>query len=186
MLPKLNLCSDECDLLPDVAAYRRLIGRLLYLTLSRPDIMFTVHKLSQFVACSHLPHLKAAHHLLRYLKSHPGQEIFFSSTHSLQVKAFSDSDWGSCLDTRKSVTGYCVFLGDSLISWRSDRPKTWCVKCTPMCASARVAPSNIMYQWYRYRSTGIGVLTTEICFSNIIWIYVMCERVLVFECKLNY
>ena len=66
-----------------------------------------------------------------------------------------------------------------------DRPKTWCVKCTPMCASARIAPSNIVYQWYGYRSTGIDVLTTEICFSNIIWIYILCERVLVSECKLN-
>ena len=67
----------------------------------------------------------------------------------------------------------------------TDRPKTWCVKSTPMCASARVAPSNIMYQWYGYRYTGIDVLTTEIFFSNIIWIYVLCERVLVSECKLN-
>ena len=49
-----------------------------------------------------------------------------------------------------------------------DRPKTWCEKCTPMCASARVAPSNIVYLWYGYRSTGIDVLTTENCFSNVI------------------
>ena len=54
-----------------------------------------------------------------------------------------------------------------------DRPKTWYEKCTPMCASARVAPSNIVYLWYGYRSTGIDVLTTENCFSNVIWIYVM-------------
>ena len=124
MLSKLNLRFDEGDLLPDVAAYRRLINRLLYLTLSRPDIMFIVHKLSQFVACPRLPHLKAAHNLLRYLKSRPGQGIFFFSTHSLQVKVFFDSNWGSCLDTRKSVTGYCVFLGDSLISWRSKKQST--------------------------------------------------------------
>ena len=55
-----------------------------------------------------------------------------------------------------------------------------------MCASARVAPSNIVYQWYGYRSTGIGVLNTKIGFLNIIWIYVLCERVLVTEFKLNY
>ena len=67
----------------------------------------------------------------------------------------------------------------------TDRPKTWCVKCTPMCTSARVAPSNIVYKLYGYRSTEIGVLTTEICFSNIIWIYVLCERVLESEFKLN-
>ena len=44
----------------------------------------------------------------------------------------------------------------------NDRPKTRCVKCTPMCASARVAPSNIVYSWYGYRSTGTGVLTTKV------------------------
>ena len=74
------------------------------------------------------------------------------------------------------------FMGTCM---HTDRPKTWCVKCTPMCSSARIAPSNIVYQWYGYRSTGIGVLTTEICFSNIIWIYILCERVLESEFKLN-
>ena len=103
MLPKQTLRSDEGDLLLDDVAYRRLFGKLLYLTLSRPDITFTVHKLSHLMACRHFPHLKAAHHLLKYLKSHPGQGIFFFHT-SLQVKAFSDSDWGFILDTRKSVT----------------------------------------------------------------------------------
>ena len=49
----------------------------------------------------------------------------------------------------------------------TDRLKTWCEKCTPMCASARVAPSNIVYQWYGYRSTGIDVLTTENCFQML-------------------
>ena len=48
-----------------------------------------------------------------------------------------------------------------------DRLKTWCEKCTPMCASAHVAPSNIVYQWYDYRSTGIDVLTTENCFHML-------------------
>ena len=68
-----------------------------------------------------------------------------------------------------------------------DRLKTWCEKCAPMCASARVAPSNIVYQWYGYRSTGIDVLTIENCFSNVIWIYVMYKKkISVSESKLNY
>ena len=53
-------------------------------------------------------------------------------------------------------------LGSALLFF--DRPKTRCVKCTPMCASARVAPSNIVYSWYGYRSTGTGVLTTKVLF----------------------
>ena len=68
---------------------------------------------------------------------------------------------------RRRVTTYTQKL---------DRPKTWCEKCTPMCASARVAPSNIVYLWYGYRSMGIDVLTTGNFFSNVIWIYVMYKK----------
>ena len=60
-------------------------------------------------------------------------------------------------------SGYIVIILDCLgLVYAGDRPKTRCVKCTPMCASARVAPSNIVYSWYGYRSTGTDVLTTEI------------------------
>ena len=68
--------------------YRRLIGRLLYFTVSRPDITFTVHKLSQFVSQPRQPHLDAAHHLLQYLKSSLGQGLLFSAYSSLQLRAF--------------------------------------------------------------------------------------------------
>ena len=71
MDPKVPLSADEGDLLTDISQYRHLIGCLLYLTLSRPDITFVVHKLSQFLAKPRMPHLKAIRHLLRYLKSIP-------------------------------------------------------------------------------------------------------------------
>ena len=124
MDPKMQLTATDGDVLTDISQYRRLIGRLLYLTLSRPDITFAVHKLSQFLAQPRVPHLQAAHHLLRYLKSSPGQGLFFSSSSSLQLKAFSDADWGSCVVSRKSVTGFCVFLGDSLVSWKAKKQTT--------------------------------------------------------------
>ncbi|XP_022888908.1 uncharacterized protein LOC111404314 [Olea europaea var. sylvestris] len=124
MDPKIKLFSFEEDLLPDASSFRRLIGRLLYLTISRPDITFAVHKLSQFVAQPRKPHLEVAHHLLQYLKASPGQGLLFSANSSLQIRAFSDADWGACLDTRKSVTGYCVFLGDSQVSWKAKKQTT--------------------------------------------------------------
>ena len=136
MDPKLHLTATDGEILPDITHYRRLVGKLLYLTLSRPDITFAVHKLTQFLAQPRLPHLKAVHHLIRYLKSSPGQGLFFSSTSSsqltaysdacvpLRLKAFSDADWGSCPDSRRSTTGFCIFIGDSLVSWRAKKQNT--------------------------------------------------------------
>ncbi|XP_052181063.1 uncharacterized mitochondrial protein AtMg00810-like [Diospyros lotus] len=124
MVHNLKLSMHDGELLEDPSIYRRLIGQLLYLTISRPDITFTVHKLSQFVSHPRKPHLDVVHHLLQYLKSTPGQGLSFLASSSLQLRAFSDVDLGSCLDTRRSVTGFCVFLGDSLVSWKSKKQTT--------------------------------------------------------------
>lgn len=88
-----KLDSITGTLLEDPSSYRQLVGRLLYLTISRPDITFAVHKLSQFIAKPRITHLNAAHSLLRYLKGCPAQGVFLSASSSFQLKAFSDVDW---------------------------------------------------------------------------------------------
>ena len=71
----LKLSSGVRDDVPNPSLYRRLIGKLLYLTLTRPDISYSVHKLSQFISAPKLPHLQAAYKILKYLKKTPGQSI---------------------------------------------------------------------------------------------------------------
>ncbi|XP_057437891.1 uncharacterized mitochondrial protein AtMg00810-like [Lotus japonicus] len=108
----------------DISGYRRLIGRLLYLTNTMPDLSFAVSTLSQFLSTPMKEHHEAAMRILRYLKQQPGQGLFFSADSSHKLTGFCDSDWASCVDTRKSVIGYNLFYGSSLVSWKSKKQST--------------------------------------------------------------
>lgn len=70
------------------------------------------------------PHLKAAYHVHRYLKQDPTLGVFISNKPDLTVNAYCDSDWAACPDSRKSISGYLVFMGDSPISWKSKKQAT--------------------------------------------------------------
>ena len=100
----------------DSPSYRRLVGRLIYLTNTRPNISYAVQQLSQFMANPTTDHSKVASRVLRYLKSSSGCGIFFPTIGSTRLQAFSDSDWAGCRDTHRSITGFSIFLGNSLIS----------------------------------------------------------------------
>lgn len=121
MEQNLKLTPTDGVLLSDPTKYRRLVGRLIYLTVTRPDLVYSVRTLSQFMHEPRKPHWDATLRILRYIKSNPGQDLLFSSTNCLTFKAFCDLDWGGYCATRISVTGYCIFLGDSLISWKSKK-----------------------------------------------------------------
>ncbi|XP_072087411.1 uncharacterized protein [Arachis hypogaea] len=110
--------------LPDATIYRRLVDRLLYLTNTRPDLSYSVGCLSQFMDSSTDAHLKAAYRIIRYLKQSPATGLFFSVNNSFTLSGYTDSDWGACKDTRKSISGYCFFLDQTLISWKSKKQAT--------------------------------------------------------------
>ena len=116
MEQNLKLSKFHGKLLFDPGIYRRLVGRLLYLTITRSDIGCAVNKLSQFVANPRKPHLDAAYKILQYIKGCPSQGILLSTKSNLQLKAYTNAS--SCVDTRRSTIGFCVFLGDFLISWK--------------------------------------------------------------------
>ncbi|KAL8110851.1 hypothetical protein AgCh_026557 [Apium graveolens] len=108
----------------DGSVYRRLVGRLLYLTIMRPDLSYALQVLSQFLASPRADHLTTAYKVVRYLKNSPGQGLLMDSHSSVQLSAYCDSDWGSCKETRHSLTGYCIKLDNSLISWKRKKQHT--------------------------------------------------------------
>ncbi|KAJ0565941.1 putative RNA-directed DNA polymerase [Helianthus annuus] len=116
-----NKCKNDQKILENVNGFQRLIGKLIYLSLTRPDISYTVQFLSQFMHSPCQSHLDIALRLLRYLKLSPGKGISFKKSDSMVLTGFVDSDWAKCLKTRKSVTGYGIFLGETLISWKSKK-----------------------------------------------------------------
>jgi len=120
----LRLHQDNSELLTNVLSYRRLVGHLLYLTTTRPDISFATQQLSQFMSKPTRSHLAAAMRVLKYLKGCPGQGLLFPRDSQIQLTGFSDADWGTCIDSRRFITSYFFFIGSSLISWKTKKQNT--------------------------------------------------------------
>ena len=124
MIPNLKLSKTKGELLDTPERYRRLVGRLMYLTITHPDITFAVNKLCQYSSAPHLPHLRAVYKVLDYIKGTVGHGLFYSAEEDLTLKGFADADWASCQDSRCSTIGFTMFIGSSLISWRSKKKPT--------------------------------------------------------------
>ncbi|CAM8997805.1 unnamed protein product [Rhodiola kirilowii] len=118
---KHQLSLSTAQVIEDPMVYRKLVGKLIYLTITRPDLAHSVHILSQFMSAPTADHLMAAKRLLRYIKGTPAQGLFFSAASSLVLTAFCDADWATCPKTRRSTSGFCICLGDSLVSWRTKK-----------------------------------------------------------------
>nr|XP_016436687.1 PREDICTED: uncharacterized mitochondrial protein AtMg00810-like [Nicotiana tabacum] len=117
----IKLKAKKGELLPKPEEYRSLLGKLIFLTHIRPDLSFAVQHLSQFMQQPCIPHMKAALHLLRYLKGSADSGIFYNNDPAMSLQVFCDNDWASYPDSRRSVTGFCIFLGGSLVGWKSKK-----------------------------------------------------------------
>ncbi|WVZ69764.1 hypothetical protein U9M48_018499 [Paspalum notatum var. saurae] len=109
----------------DQSTYRSMIGSLLYLTASRPDIMFSVCLCARFQAAPKESHLTAVKRILRYLKHTPSIGLWYPEGAKLELLGYSDSDFAGYRVDRKSTSGGCHLLGRSLVSWSSKKQTVW-------------------------------------------------------------
>ncbi|KAL5819398.1 hypothetical protein ACOSQ4_023240 [Xanthoceras sorbifolium] len=115
----VKLSAASGAIFGEPSLYRSVIGALQYLTYTRPDISFAVNKLSQYLASLTTVHWQACKRILRYLKGSSDLGLLFQSASSLGLEIYTDADWASCVDDRRSTSGCCVFLGPNLITWYS-------------------------------------------------------------------
>ncbi|KAJ9541114.1 hypothetical protein OSB04_027620 [Centaurea solstitialis] len=123
----------------DQKTYRAIIGSLLYLTASRPDIMFATCFCARFQVNPKESHMMAVKRILRYLKGTPNRGLWYPKESGFELVAFSDADHGGCQLDRKSTSGHVQFLGDKLVSWGSK--KQHCVSTSTAEAEYVVAAS---------------------------------------------
>lgn len=105
----------------DSTEYMRLIGKLIYLTTTRPDITFVVQQLSQYMTSLSQTCYQAVIRVLRYLNKASRKSLYFPRNSEVKLTGFTYADWATCKDSRSSISRYCFFLVYSLISWKSKK-----------------------------------------------------------------
>lgn len=119
-----NLRNDKAKPLKNPTFYRSLVGKLIYLNITRPDLSFPVHWLSQFMGNPNEIHLQVLFKVIRYIKTAPGQGLLYKKNNITELHGYCHSDWAACQISRRSLSGFCIFLGSSLISWKSKKQET--------------------------------------------------------------
>ncbi|XP_031282077.1 uncharacterized protein LOC116140606 [Pistacia vera] len=138
--------STEGKLFSDPTLFRSLAGALQYLTITWPDLSFSVNSICQYMHAPTEDHFNALKRILRYVKGTVHHGLQLHRTSSCELLAYSDADWAGCLDTRRSTTGYVIFLGANLVSWCSKKQST--VSCSSAEAEYRsLAVATVEVAW---------------------------------------
>ncbi|GKF32100.1 hypothetical protein Tco_0101898 [Tanacetum coccineum] len=130
MVEKSNLDKDKERKAVDPSYYRDMIGTLVYLTTSRPDLQFAICMCARYQARPTEKHLHAVKRIFQYLKGTVNRGQWYLKDYSIVLTSFIDADHAGCQDTRRSTSGIMQFLGDRLVSWSSKRKKSTAISST--------------------------------------------------------
>ncbi|KAK8624782.1 hypothetical protein V6N13_089668 [Hibiscus sabdariffa] len=167
MSSSIKLDKDEEGKCVDSKLYCSMIGSLLYLTASRPDIMFSVCLCARFQANPKESHLKAVKRIFRYLQDTLSLGLWYSRDSTFDLHAYSDADYGGCKIDRKSTSGTCQFLGNMLISWFSNKQNSVALSTTEAeYISADSCCAQVLWMKQQLLDYGIDVGTIPIKCDN--------------------
>ena len=163
---KTKLEKEEDKPNVDNKLYRGMIGSLLYLTASRPDIMFSVCLCAHFQSSPKESHLIAVKRILRYLRGSPNLGLWYPRSDSFDLIGFSDADYAGSKIDRKSTSGTCQFLGPCLVSWSSRKQNSVAISTTK---AEYVAAGSCCAQilWMRQTLKDFGVILIQLLFFVI-------------------
>ncbi|RVW29213.1 Retrovirus-related Pol polyprotein from transposon RE1 [Vitis vinifera] len=118
----LKLCVEPNQVSTDKGRYQKLVGRLMYLAHTRPDLTYALSVVSQYMHNPGEQHMNAVMRISRYLKNAPGKGILFAKNVDHQsIEVYTDADWAGAVDDRRSISGYFTFVGGNLVTWKSKK-----------------------------------------------------------------
>jgi hypothetical protein len=116
-----NKSIHDIEPLEDIGVFQRIVGKLIYLTIFRPDISYVVNYVSQFMWKPLKGHMELVNQLLRYLKASPGIGLLMKNNGRIDIVAYTDINWAGNPIDRKFTTGFCMFVGGNLVTWKSKK-----------------------------------------------------------------
>ena len=153
-LPSSLNIAEKGDPLPNIELYQRLVGKLIYLTITRPDITYAVSLVSQFMHAPNSYHFQLVKRILRYLKGSITRGILMKKHNHFTIEGYTDSDWAGNAIDRKSTTGFCTFVGGNLVTWKSKKQSV-------------VARSSAEAEYRAMASTACEILWLKILLSDL-------------------
>nr|GFC93866.1 uncharacterized mitochondrial protein AtMg00810-like [Tanacetum cinerariifolium] len=161
MVEKSKLDEDKEGKAVDPSHYHGMIGTLLYLTASRPDLQFAVCMCAQYQARPTEKHVHAVKRIFRYLRGTVHRGLWYPKDSSVSITDFTDADHAGCQDTRRSISGSVQFLEERLISWSSKRKKSAAISSTE---AEYIALSGCYAQilWMRSQLSDYGLAFNKI------------------------